>query len=258
MAREIESHLHAFPATQWSLIERARQIDGTAGREALSLLLRRYLPALRAHLITGKRLPASQTEDVLQGFVADKIIEQNLLEHASKGRGKFRSFLLVTLDHYAISQHRNESAAKRSPELGVAELHENATHLTGGHDPAEQFNIAWARELIAEALRRMEAECIASQRDDLWKIFKGRVLQPAFEGQAPMEYAELVQELGLAAPLEACQLLTTAKRMFARNLRAVAAEYAGADGDAEAEVDDLRNILSVAGAQSGRPSRNYQ
>ena len=81
------------------------------------------------------------------------------------------------------------------------------------------------------------------RRTDLWTIFQGRVLRPAFEGQPATEYEELVRQLGLAAPLEACHLLTTAKRMFARNLRSVAAEYAGPDGDAEAEVADLRHAF---------------
>jgi hypothetical protein len=63
-----------------------------------------------------------------------------------------------------------------------------------------------------------------------------------------------VSELGLAAPLEACRLLTTAKRMFSRNLRAVASEYAGSDGDTDAEIDDLRQIVSQAAPSSSRPT----
>jgi len=63
--------LRAFPATQWSLVERARQPDTHGRQEALAYLLKRYLPALRAHLIREKRLSSDRADDLLQGFVAN-------------------------------------------------------------------------------------------------------------------------------------------------------------------------------------------
>jgi hypothetical protein len=154
-----------------------------------------------------------------------------------------------------ISQHRVDAAAKRSPAEGFAVLDEHAVRLEGGDDPAEQFNTAWARQLIAEALRRMQAECTQSNRADLWTIFQGRVLRPAFEGQPAADYTDLVRQLGLGSPLEACRLLTTAKRMFSRNLRSAASEYAGAEGDTDDEIEDLRKTLAGIGAQIGRRLR---
>jgi RNA polymerase sigma-70 factor (ECF subfamily) len=126
MSRPSDDPLQPFPATQWSLVDRARQTDEGGRREAMSDLLVRYLPALRAHLVAERGMPRQRVDDLLQGFVADKIIEQRLLDHAQEGRGKFRSFLLVTLNHYIISEHRSESAAKRSPITGLAELGEMA------------------------------------------------------------------------------------------------------------------------------------
>lgn len=227
-------------------MDRAQQTDESARHVALSQFVQRYLPALRAHLVIEQRMAADRADDLLQGFVADKIIEQRLLDHADAGRGKFRSFLLVTLNHYIISQHRSDTAAKRAPGEGLSELGELAHQVAGGIDPAKSFNIAWARELIADALRRMEAECIASKRPDLWSIFQGRIVRPAFEAEEPVSYETLVKELNLAAPLEACRLLTTAKRMFARNLRSAASEYAGDQGDTDAEIEDLRQTLAEA------------
>ena len=253
--RPSDDPLQPFPATQWSLVDRARQTDEQARREAMSDFLLRYLPALRAHLIAERRMTRERADDVLQGFVADKLIEQRLLDHAEEGRGKFRSFLLVTLNHYVISQHRSDSAAKRLPITGLGELGEMAHQVAGGEDPAQSFNVAWARELIAEALRRMQTECVQSRRGDLWTIFQGRIVRPAFEGGEPVGYEQLVRELGLAAPLEACRLLTTAKRMFSRNLRSVASEYAGDQGDTDEEIEDLRKTLAQAKSSAARPTR---
>ena len=256
MSSDSNIRLQPFPATRWSLIERARQSDEQGRHEALSVLLQRYVPALRAHLVAEKRLSADRADDVLQGFIADKIIEQNLLEHAQQAKGKFRSFLLVTLNNYSSSQSRNERAAKRKPTDGLCELGADAQDMAGGEDPAVSFHLAWARELIMEALRRMESECSTSGRADLWRIFEGRVIRTTLEGREPCDYAQLVKELNLAAPLDACRLLTKAKRIYARHLRAVAVEYTDGKSEAEAEIEDLRNILAKAGAQSPRLSRS--
>jgi DNA-directed RNA polymerase specialized sigma24 family protein len=246
MSQPSDGHPHVFPATQWSLVERARQPDEAERHKALATLLQRYLPALRAHLVFEKQIAPDRADDLLQGFVADKIIEQRLLDHAQEGRGKFRSFLLATLNHYVISQHRMDTAAKRSPTAGIETLGDASDRVPGGDDPSDQFNVVWAQELIAEAIRRMKEECEQSERNDVWTIFDGRVLRPAFDTVPPVDYEKLVEQLRLKAPLDACRLLTTAKRMFERNLRSVAAEYAGDKGDTDVELNDLKNSLARA------------
>jgi hypothetical protein len=247
-----------LPATEWSLVDLARQqSDHSASRDALAVLLKRYLPALRSHLVSNRRIDAEQADDLLQGFVADKIIEQRLLEHAARERGKFRSFLRVTLDRYVVSTHRSATAAKRRPDAGLFELADNADRIQGSgcDDPARAFEVAWARELIAEGIARSRAECARSNRPDLWRIFQARVVIPAFEGGEPVAYDQLVRELGLEAPLVACSLLATAKRMFARNLRGVAGEYADSDGGVDREISELCQILGGGGAKSSRRPR---
>ena len=248
----------AFPATQWSLVDRARQGDDDLRRAALSVLLQRYMPALRAYLVMTRQTPPEQADDLLQSFVADKIIERNLLDAAAPERGKFRSFLLATLNHFVISAHRGGSAAKRAPSRGISGLNdaEQDGPVSDAHDPSAQFTYAWAKETIAEALRRMRLECERSDRPDLWAVLEGRVVRPAMEGAEPVPYERLVRDLSLATPLQACNLLTTAKRMFVRNLRAVAAEYTQDETEADSEIRELRAILSRAGgAESQRVPR---
>ena len=252
MSAEAETPPGAFPATQWSLVARAAGSDEAVQRPALADVITRYLPALRAYLCATRRVPSDRIEDLLQGFIADKIVEQRLLQQADRDRGRLRSLLMTSLDRYAVSQHRQDSAAKRAPSEGVTTLSETETLTPSpAPDPADQFNIEWAKQLLSEAIARSKAECDRSGRHDLWRIFDSRVLRPALEGHEPLQYQQLVDELGLVAPLQACALLTTAKRMFVRNLRAVAAEYADeAGGGVDAEIDDLRQILAGRGAQT--------
>ena len=60
--------------------------------------------------------------------------------------------------------------------------------------------------------------------------------------------AEPGQFVCVQAPVQAFNLLTTAKRKFARILRSVASEYAGDEKMIDAEINDLKSILSKAGA----------
>jgi DNA-directed RNA polymerase specialized sigma24 family protein len=236
----------AFPPTQWSLVDRAGQRSADIGRQAMSTLLRRYLPALRAYLLFNLRLPADRVEDLLQGFVADKIVEQNLLSYAEQRKGKFRSFLRVSLRHYVVSWVRRDQAAGRRPENGqIVALPEDSGVIPAPADePSREFNIAWARQMVAEAVARMKTECERSGRHDVWTVFDFRVVRPALDGKEPLPYGQLVAQLALKAPLQACMLLATGKRMFERTLRAVAAEHLPPGQSPDHEIDDLRRILS--------------
>src|SRR2546430_1488073 len=76
MPRENAMGVARFPATQWSLVGRAGHVTGSRRREALGTLLHRYMPAMRTHLVLARRMSPDQADDLIQGFVTDKIIEQ--------------------------------------------------------------------------------------------------------------------------------------------------------------------------------------
>jgi RNA polymerase sigma-70 factor (ECF subfamily) len=238
---------HGFPATEWSLVERAAGLGGRARGGHLEMLLRRYLPALGAYLRLHLGMGAEEAEDLLQSFVAEKVVEQNLIARADQGRGKFRTFLLCTLRNYAVEQRRARAAARRRPESGApVHLEESVEISSAAPGPAEQFDIAWARQTIAEATGRVRQECERTGRTDVWTILNERVIRPALEGVEPVGYAELVGRLGLATPIQACNLLTTGKRMFARCLRDVVRDYTSGE-DPDEEIAELRAILAAAG-----------
>ena len=246
MSNESRPNYHAFPATPWSLIGRATDLNRDDQVNHLNELLRRYLPALRAHLVYGRRLRPDQADDLLQSFIADKVVEQGLVGSADRGKGKFRTFLLASLGRYHVSQIRKDKALKRSPGEGelvaFEEYHEPATEAS----PDRAFEVAWAREVIAEATRRTQAECERAGRHDVWNLLKGRVLDPALQGVPPLSYNELVEQFGLESPLQVSNLLVTGRRMYGRNLRAVIAEYAGDEQEIDEEMRELRSILAVA------------
>src|SRR6201999_3451227 len=118
-----------------------------------------------------------------------------------------------------------DSALKRGAGSTVA-IGEDTDIAQTWDQPDEHFDVAWARQLLAEAIRRTKEECTASGRADVWGVFETRVLDPMLHDAEPLGYDELVKRFGLTSPTQASNLLVTGKRTFARVLRALVAEYA--------------------------------
>lgn len=235
-----------FPTTHWSLVVRAGQDPAETRRQALADLLTRYLPALRAHLLYGKRLAPEDADDLLQEFVAAKILEKELIGRADAELGKFRTFLLTALDRFLIDCFREQQTRRRSPGEGrLHALGDNIEQLQA--DPtSDAFDLAWARNVIEQAVQRMRAECQRSGREDVWGVFECRLLRPMLHGEEPLAYDELVKRFGLQSPSQASNLLMTAKRAFARMLHAVVGEYARQPDEIEGEIRELMEILAQA------------
>lgn len=237
-----------FPSTHWSLVGRAGDDRSAARNEALAALLSRYLPAMKAYLLGKRRLRDDDADEVLQAFVGEKVLDPAFVAAADARRGRFRSFLLTSLDHFLIDQLRRR---RRHAAQGTLTNESQTPAPPEPAAPAEPdvFDVAWARQVINEALRRTEQECRDGGRDDLWSMFDQRVVGPTLLDRPAPPYEQLVDTFGFRSPLAASNCLVTAKRMFARALRAVVTEYAGEAANVEDELVDLMKILSGGGAR---------
>jgi RNA polymerase sigma-70 factor (ECF subfamily) len=234
-----------FPTTRWSLVDRAGRQGPDAERQALGQLLTRYLPALRSHLIHSKRMQPADADDLLQDFVAGKILERELIAKANEQLGKFRTFLLTALDRFLLNRIRDGKAHKRLVGAAVNLGEEDDAVPTSGR--SDVYDVEWARQVLDEAIRRMRAECEAAGRAEVWGMFECRVLAPITQDVTPLDYGELVRRFGFLSPSQASNALVTAKRMYARVLRSVIGEYASDAAEVEAEISELHRVLARGG-----------
>ncbi|MBT7702451.1 MAG: sigma-70 family RNA polymerase sigma factor [Verrucomicrobia bacterium] len=230
--------------TRWSLVARAQDADANARTAALEALLQTYLPVLKWYLTRHSGLDSHKREDLVQGFVAKKILDQSILLKADRTRGRFRSFLLGAFQNYIRDELRRESAARRAPPGGHLLPLEEADGVSDGDaDMERELRQAWVRQVVGQATESMQEECTAQKRSDVWSIFKSRLLDPMIDGEKPESYDTLVTRLGLESPSQASNLLVTAKRMFARHLRAVVAETVADPDQVEEELRELKMCL---------------
>ena len=234
-----------FPTTRWSLVLRAA--DGRTGeaRQALDELLRRYLRPLNAYLVRSRGMAPVEAEELLQGFIAQRVLENRLLASADSGRGRFRTLLLHALDCYVADRFRYHNRQKRRDALATA-IHLVPEPADRRRDPDLVFDVEWAREVLGQALCAMQEAAGSQGRQDVWGVFEARVVRPALYGAEPTPYHQLIDSLSLASPEQASNLLVTAKRMFHRCLRQVIAAYASDEAEIDSEIVELEQLLAQA------------
>jgi len=230
--------------TRWSLVARLQDGDEAARMEALNILVQTYLPVLEWYLRRHPGLDTHQREDLVQGFVASKVIEHDILAQADRSRGRFRTFLLNSFQNYVRDELRRASAARRTPPGGALLPLEEADGVARDADAMDrQLRQEWVRRVVALAVAGMQQECDAHRRSDVWSVFCSRLLGPMLEGSVAEPYGELVKRLGLESPSQASNLLITAKRMFSRHLRDVVQETVANPDEAEDELRELKKCL---------------
>src|SRR6266568_3712392 len=205
-----------FPGTVWVEVTDRKMV------------VNRYFGALRLYLAgLLSRFPEyrSEADDLLQDFIKDKILHPGWLEKADPNKGRFRDLLKSSLRNFVTGEIRKREAAKRGGQAPIIPLQELEQEIPGPEPVSDSFDMAWLQMLLAQTLERMKQSCAVCENNHIWKIFEMRVLRPALEGVEAPPYEKLVTEFGLRSPAQATNALATGKRMFARHLRTVIAQY---------------------------------
>jgi len=100
-----------FTSTHWSVVLAAQGTDSPQAAEALERLCRADWGALYAYARREGYSPADAA-DLTQAFFA-RFLEKRFPQDVDQRKGKFRSFLLKTLNHFLADEWRHAHARKR-------------------------------------------------------------------------------------------------------------------------------------------------
>ena len=171
-----------FPRTDWA------ELGGTgeADEARLDRLIRTYWAPLRIFLVATFPSLRDQADLLLQDFAEDKILKKGWLQRADRRRGKFRDFLKTSLRNFVLDR-LNRAEFKHAAGSAGGRWRRNRPRPEA---PSEAFDLTWARTVLAQTLRRMEADCkdpSADQprRGQIWEMFRIRLLEPIFEDVPP-------------------------------------------------------------------------
>lgn len=188
-----------FTTTRWSVVLRAGKWGEDGSSEALHELCTQYWYPLYAFVRRRGHSP-EDAADLTQSFFV-KLLEYNLPGSANPEKGRFRTFLLTSLERFLVNDwqktralRRGGGASAQSLEALIEErgeagyLQELAHHETAEH----LYQRTWAETVLKRVFQRLEAECLS--RGDQRFVVLRPFLAP--HGEAPL-LATAASDLGL-------------------------------------------------------------
>jgi RNA polymerase sigma factor (sigma-70 family) len=232
----------SFRTTHWTVVLDAARPGSERSEDAFARLYIDYWYPLYSY-VRHRGYSPPDAEDIAQSFFMHLIRKESLAGMQREG-GKFRSFLLRSLDNFLANEWGRARAQKRGH--GIQPLSLNGAEAEAKHSlepatvdtPATLFERQWMFTLLAKVLDDLRAECAAGQKaalfDDLRLSLQGDRQGPA--------YADVARRHGLS---EGAVKVTVhrLRRRYAELLREEILRTAGCSEEVE---EELRHFLALS------------
>lgn len=232
-----------FVTTRWSVVLAAQDKSSPDSAAALEVLCRAYWYPLYAYVRGSGRSP-HDAQDLTQEFFA-RLLAQDWLRVVLPEKGRFRTFLLVTMKRFLTNEWHRDMAQKRGAgNLPLSLDTEFAEHRFATEPPLapdELYERRWAMTLLEESLERLQRNFTGAGREQEFNALKEWLT--AERGSIP--YGQIATALGTtegAARVAVHRL----RKQFRLLFRQTIAETVEADGDVDAELRHLVAVLSRA------------
>jgi len=228
----------AFTTTHWSAVLRASDGSSPAACAALEHLCAIYWYPLYAHIRRRGRGP-EDAEDLTQEFFAT-LLRRNSLARVTPEKGRFRTFLLTSLDYFLSDQTAHDRAAKRGGGRNLVSLDGLAAEERYALEPANEespdkaFDRRWATSLLEQAFNRLEAEQAEAGKGAAFARLKPFLARETEAG----EYDSAAAELG-ALPNTIAKTVQRLRLRARELLLDEAAQTVAHAADAEHELRQL-------------------
>lgn len=161
-----------FAATRWTVVLAAGR-DDRQGARALEQLCRTYWLPLYSY-VRRQGYGPHDAQDLTQGFFA-RLLRMNSVAGVSPEKGKFRTFLLASLNHFLSDERDHARAGKRGGGQLVISLDETEAEQRylqipcAEMAPEKVFDRRWALTVMELALQRLRKEYESSGRQGLFE-----------------------------------------------------------------------------------------
>ena len=198
--QEIRVGAKQFQTTRWSVVLVSSQSRAPGYKEAFADLCKIYWYPLYG-FIRHRGYSPEDAEDLVQGFFL-YLVEHKTLSRADRSKGRFRSFLLTSLQNFLSDQADRARCLKRGGKAGFVCIDLEEATDRYGLEPIEEltpekiFDARWAMTLIGEALNRLNREYVAQGKGTTFQALKG-FLDPINTKNLP-SYEEVAAQLGVS------------------------------------------------------------
>jgi RNA polymerase sigma factor (sigma-70 family) len=231
-----------FVTTHWSVILSAGRSDTPRAAEALQRLCEIYWDPLYAY-VRRRGYSPHDAQDLTQGFFT-RLLERKAVTKVDRGKGKFRSFLLASMNHFLSDEWDKGRAQKRAGgQLFSLDLDSAETRYLRQSDDAlaaeKTFERRWALTLLEQVYDFLRAEY---RRDGKGELFEALRFSLMGERSA-VPYADLARRLNMneGAVKVAVHRL---RQNYRKRLRAQIAETVATPEEVEEELRCLLRALA--------------
>lgn len=229
--------------TRWSVVLAAQDRSSPGSAEALETLCRAYWYPLYAYVRGTGRSP-HDAQDLTQEFFA-RLLALDWLRVVLPEKGRFRTFLLVTMKRFLANEWHRETAQKRGAgNLPLSLDTEVAEHRFAAEPPLapdELYERRWAMTLLDESLERLQRDFRNTGKEQEFNSLKEWLT--AERGSIP--YGQIATALGTTEGA-ARVAVHRMRKQFRLLFRQTIAETVEAACDVDAEMRHLVVVLSRA------------
>jgi len=229
-----------FSTTNWSLVLEA-QGQSPAAQEALEKLCHTYWRPVYS-FIRREGTGHEEAEDLTQAFFA-LLLQRRNFDDVRREKGRLRSYLLTSLKHFLVSQHRRAATVKRGKGQQPVPLEELAAIGRADIEPADHLSAdriyerRWALTLMEQVLRRLKDEYCTAGNGALFDSLKQ--LLPDEPGA--QSRADIAMQLGMTD-----NALRQAFHRFRHRYQLLLREEIGHTVANASDVEDeLRHLIAV-------------
>ena len=187
-----------FATTHWSVVLQAGRVESPQAGEALERLCRTYWYPLYAY-VRRKGYGPNDAQDLTQEFFA-RLLRGNFLNTVEQRKGRFRSFLVASLEHFLVKEWVRINRQKRGGGQTILSLDEEGAENRYALEPADKLSAQklyerrWAMTLLDQAMKRLGEECRQNGKTELFEKVKNLL-----SGDAQDEcYRELAAGLAMS------------------------------------------------------------
>jgi RNA polymerase sigma-70 factor (ECF subfamily) len=229
-----------FATTHWSEVLKARPEDPESA-VALEALCRNYYYPLYAYVRRRGYLP-HDAQDLTQEFFA-RLLQRPFLSRVGPEKGRFRSFLLASMNNFLANEWDRARAVKRGGRVNIISLDDESTESRYIQEELPDLNAErlferrWATVLLEGALARLQAESATAGKSLLFDAFKGYLEADPMPG----DYQRLAATLGWTQGAVAVAV----HRLRARYRELVAEEVAQTLAHPQEIEDEMQRLMAA-------------
>jgi RNA polymerase sigma factor (sigma-70 family) len=241
-----------FCTTRWSAVLLSAQSQASGSQEALADLCRIYWYPIYAFVRRHGSSP-EDAQDLTQGFFLH-LLDHKALRLVSPLKGKFRSFLVASLQNYLLDQSDSAHCLKRGGNLEFVPL--DTTLAEDRYRLAQLdfltaekiFDARWAMTLLDEAMGRLREEYAAQGKMSILETLKP-FLDP-INSEAALSYEQVANALQVTVG-SVKTLIHRLRKQYASLLREEVARTVCDAGEVDEEIHSLCEALIAAEGRLG-------